>query len=432
MAAQWTDEVEEYVARFIGFPLTYDTVLLRPSRIDRKKDKEVCDVLFMLRRQGISVELKSQHEDAQRGILELHGWCAKKAREGAEALNGATRTIATQSFSCRHLRRGLVSFEAGTVSTLHALVVLEIEDDCVILPTDLPERTKTGVPLTYLSTNDFLNIVHELRAFPDIVAYLGARLMLPLAARRVIGHERLLFRHYLLNDGSFASCESAEAAQRFFAEHRQEWATRIRWKEAVDLYAQLVEHVSDSLAHRLPNWQDGLDPDALAMVPPDDRCEPLVLQEELCDLPLGARRRLGRAFALVYEKAADAAGDRVTIFAPVPDVKDDFVYVVLSARGLERSEVIRRARHALVSALAHFGVERGMAIADRDGEGFEFAYGAGLDSVARDAAKTAGKQLFARVSIKPFNVDTLPRDADAHAAEAIRLARRLGWQRNEH
>jgi hypothetical protein len=122
---------------------------------------------------------------------------------------------------------------------------------------------------------------------------------------------------------------------------------------------------------------------------------------------------------------------RVTTFAPVPDVKDGFVYVVLSARGVDRSEVVRRTRHALISALAHFGVERGMAIADRDGEGFEFAYGERLDAVARDAAREAGKQLFTGLSIKPFNVDTLPRDADAHAAEAIRLARGLGWRGDE-
>jgi hypothetical protein len=191
MPIQWTDKVEEYVAQFIGAPLTYDTVMLRPSHRDGMIDKEVCDVLFALRGQGIVVALKSQHEQSQRNIVRLHGWCANNARDAVRALNGATRTIARRAFSCCHPRRGLVSFESGAVLARHAVAVLEVRDECVILLNDLPDRTKAGVPLTYLSTNDFLNIVRELRAFPDILAYLDTRLTLPRAARMVIGHERL-------------------------------------------------------------------------------------------------------------------------------------------------------------------------------------------------------------------------------------------------
>src|SRR6267142_1566652 len=158
LSVQWPDKVEDYVARFIGSPLTYDTVMLRPSYRDGKIDKEVCDVLFALRGQGIVLALKSQHEEAQRDIVRVHGWCANNAREAVRALNGATRTIASRSFSCRHPRRGLVTFESGAVLARHAVAVLEVRDECVILPNDLPDRTKGGVPLTYLSTNDFLNI----------------------------------------------------------------------------------------------------------------------------------------------------------------------------------------------------------------------------------------------------------------------------------
>jgi hypothetical protein len=134
-----------------------------------------------------------------------------------------------------------------------------------------------------------------------------------------------LYRHYLLNDESFTRCESAEAAQDFVAARRAEWLQRLRWKQALDLYARIIEHVADSLATRLPNWRDGLDAETIAMVRSDDQREQLRLQEELLDLRLGERRRLGRAFALMHEKVATSTRTPETTFCPIPDIKKNFV-----------------------------------------------------------------------------------------------------------
>jgi len=70
-----------------------------------------------------------------------------------------------------------------------------------------------------------------------------------------------------------------------------------------------------------------------------------------------------------------------------------------------------------------------MAVADRDGQSFEFAYGDtdGMASELRDNARKAGVDLFTRVRFKAFDVSTLPRDAEPQAAEAITLARKSGW-----
>ena len=70
-----------------------------------------------------------------------------------------------------------------------------------------------------------------------------------------------------------------------------------------------------------------------------------------------------------------------------------------------------------------------MAVADRDGQSFEFAYGDtdGMASELRDNARKTGVDLFTRVRFKAFDVSTLPRDAESQAAEAITLARKSGW-----
>lgn len=235
-----------------------------------------------------------------------------------------------------------------------------------------------------------------------------------------------------MNDESFAGCGSPDEAQAFLNARRAEWSQRLHWKWALDLYARIIEHVSDSLATRLPNWKDGLDADIIAMARPDEQRDQLILQEELLDLSLGARRRLGRAFAITHDGVAASARDQETAFCPVVDVKQDFVYVVLSTKGVARNEVMKRTVSALIGALIYFAVPRGMAIADRDGKSFEFAYADSdrMTPALRDAAGKVGVELFTRITLKPFDVSTLPRDAESHAAEAIRLARQSGWTGN--
>ncbi len=288
MTVQRTDWVEEFVAKFLGLPLAIDTILLRPQRRDRKNDKEVCDVLFALRRAGVAVSLKSQQDPTMRSGAKLEAWCAKHARAAAAQHGGAVRTLAESPLWCVHPRRGRVEIEAGALDLLHAVAALETREP-MVLPPDLPERAPTsGVPFTYLSTNDLLNIAVELRAFPDIVAYLNARLRLPLAVRRTIGYERVLCTYYLLNDETFDGCDTVEAARAAIDARDGEWRQRLGEKKRLDGYATIVESVANAL---------------VAVDAPQN----LRLQEELCDLRLGARRVLGRAFEDVRARLAESA-----------------------------------------------------------------------------------------------------------------------------
>ena len=186
---------------------------------------------------------------------------------------------------------------------------------------------------------------------------------------------------------------------------------------------------SDALATRLPNWKEGLDAETLALIAPESERNYVRLQEELCDLRLGVRRQLGRALALVRKTLAVSPSPQETVYMAIPDAKPDFLYVVLSARGVARQEVMKRTYCALLGELGYYGRRRGMAIADRDGEGFEIAYGEVEDEPADDRVLEAGRALFERLRLRPFDVSTLRRDGEAHSAEAGALLVDFGFER---
>jgi hypothetical protein len=392
MTVQRTDWAEEFVAGFLGLPLAIDTILLRPQRRDRVGDREVCDVLFALRRAGVAVSLKSQQDPRGRRGGELEAWCAKHSRTAVSQLGGAVRTLAERPLWCLHPRRGRVEIEAGALDVLHAIAAVETWEP-VALPPDLPERAPGGVPLTYLSTNDLLNVAVELRAFPDIVAYLDARLTLPLAVRRTIGHERVLCAYYLLNDESFDGCDSLDIARASVECRDVEWRDRLRKKKTLDGYAEIAEHVFNALL-------------------PTDEPHNLRLQEELCDLRLGARRLLGRAFATTRAKLAESAEPQGMTYMAVPDAKPNFAFAIGATRGVERAEVKRRARVLVLGALAQYGHLRGTAICDLESDRtFEFVYVQAADAAEiQRLAGEAGRVLFGKLRLKAFETGALPHE----------------------
>ena len=187
---------------------------------------------------------------------------------------------------CQHSRRGRVDFKQGSIRIAHVIVLTEIFHEPVELPDKLP-LLLGSVPVTYLSLNDFLNRINELGAFPDFVAYLNARRMLPHKSVRMVGHEVPFYKYYILNTGSFADCADYADARICSAARDAEWQTVLAAGQSRQMFAGLTESVSDALATRLKNFSDGLDAQTLAGVDPTDaRKNYLIMQEELCDLRL--------------------------------------------------------------------------------------------------------------------------------------------------
>ena len=387
--SQW---IEQYAARFASISFVREFVFPNPQYTKKQLQKEACDLLIARRDRALVVQMKSQEDPAARDPAKLSGWIEKNARDAAQQLGGSLRTLNAAPFWCMHPRRGRVNFSPGEFTALHGVVLIDCGIASMPLPADLP-LSAHGVAVHYFDTNDFLNVVMQLRSFHDIERYLAARAALPDDVRRRLGSEKIILEYYMLHDASFANWATYEDASRAAAAEREDRDRLFHEKQARDKDAAFVEYIADTLATRLPNYQDGLDADTLARFDADEnRQRYLVMQDILADLSLVARRQLGRGLFEAFGPPIKHGKKKLVYRALYLDELPGFAFVALSTEGYERQQVIHCAFVLLGGALAHFEYSDGMVIADRDGDGFEIALVRGYTPTEADVRM--GKERF--------------------------------------
>jgi hypothetical protein len=389
---------EQFFEHFASIPLTAECVYYSPQFLDKGIQKEVCDFLIVLRGEALLVSMKSQEDPTKKTGEKLAGWIVKNAGGAFKQAKGALRTLNSNSFWCQHRRRGRVAFAPRSLKIAHLIVITELFGERVKLPDNLP-LVIDDIPVTYLAVNDFLNLVYELRTFPDVSAYLNARRGLSAITLRTVGDERPLFEYYILNKGSLAGCLGYEDARIMAAANEHNLEMYRQFVAIRDQHAGIIECVSDRLATRLDDYAEGLRPEVAAFYDdPANRKNYLLLQEELCDLDLAARRAVGMQFTHVIEKVEKSNEEAPMSFgAAYVDSKPDFVYVLVSARGVTRPELIKRSNILLRAAMACYKRPRGMVIAERDGKNFEVQMIAGFTPDEADVQ--LGEFYFSRLKI---------------------------------
>ena len=127
------------------------------------------------------------------------------------------------------------------------------------------------------------------------------------------------------------------------------------------------------MAERHSGFQDGLGEELLARFDStDNRQNYLAMQEELCDLQLSDRHLIGYQVGKVIKRICDSNRSEDMCYAGIwADAKPDFAYVLVSRKGKPRPELIQRCSALLLGSISFYGKDRGMAIADRDGESYE-------------------------------------------------------------
>jgi hypothetical protein len=229
-----------------------------------------------------------------------------------------------------------------------------------------------GVPLTYISINDFINLVVQLRTVPELLEYLNARRTLPTACLYTIGSEGPLFELYLMNGGNFAGCTGYEDAKRRLeadaglAKEAQERNAKNRF------YSSLIEHVADRLAVRDPDYAQGISEDARSLFDPDGkRKNYILLQEILVDLRLRERAELGQAFYGVTERVSEQ--DKGVSFRAAHIDGRDRIFVFVASKKRDKAELSEIVHTLAGAALAHFQRSSCLVIVDRDGEHYDLA-----------------------------------------------------------
>jgi hypothetical protein len=363
---------ERYVEEFLSLPFVTEFVFRSPQILRGTHQREVADFLVLQRDVGILISQKCQEDPTRRTMERTEMWARKEAKQAVEQLRGALRTGTGKPIWCEHPRRGRVEFPQGLPTIRHGIVLVEVfqsvdlNADAGHLPLDYQ-----GIPLTYLSVNDFLNLAVELRTVPEVLENLEARRGLPFPSLRVIGDEKALFQFYSLNDGSFQGCVGQADARVAVAARQERLQQRLKQKFESDRYGSLLEHVADALATRNPDNTSGLSPEMLARFdPPGHRDNYLKMQEVLADLRLRERAELGRAFyGAVKRLSTQTHGLHST--AVWLDSKPDWVFVFASAKGWKRHQVLEAGIQLMRAAIAYYAKTCCLLVIDRDGQSYE-------------------------------------------------------------
>ena len=291
-----------------------------------------------------------------------------------------------------------MEFKDGLSPISHGVVAVE-----VFQPVDLqPDADKLpleyhGVPITYLSVNDFLNLTVLLRSMPELMEYLAERRTFPPADLRLIGDEETLFSFYLLNDGSFAGCAGRADARNAVAAQQDRLKASLKRKFEADRYAFLLEHVADELAERNPHYADDLPPHILAAyAAADARRNYIEMQAALADLRLRERAELGRALHGAEGRVEDK-GSGFTFRTARFDSMPEWVYVVGAARGVDRTELFSRMFVLMRGAMAFYDKPQCLVVVDRE-KSYEVTLSRPHPELS-PADLEAGKRLFGELRV---------------------------------
>ena len=386
-------------------PLTRENVFRSPQ-YTVKSDKEVVDLLLVLRNRGIFVSMKCQQDPEKKTGDALVRWVQKSAKAALRQVRGGIKTSKTHEFWCSHKRRGRVSFKPNQIDPARAVVIVETLEK-VSLRQDIPLEVD-GVPVSYLSVNDFLTIVNELRTINDLLLYLDARCSICPELQRTVGIEKAIFEFFVLYGGSPREVDGMQDILREIHERRDEIEELISRKKIADLQAAPIERVSNDLSGRLGEYDEGLDKGIVDLFDPvSDRRNYLLMQDELCDLVLDERRKLGACLSGAIEGVQSANEPEPMVYqAAHLDSKPDFLYILSSSKGFSRNEVFKRGCDLIQGGLAYYGKARGLLVNyTQDRDGFETVFIPSFKETPE--SRHMGRKFFDRLKMSDIPIENV-------------------------
>lgn len=368
---QRTDWAERYLEKFSSFPLTWENVYRSTEYVDKTK-KEVVDLLFVLRNEGIFISLKCQEDPRTRTGDKLTKWINKKAKKALKQIKGGIRTCQTSGYCCEHPRRGKVFFRPKEIKITHAIVLVETLE--VVRLADEFDLEIDAIPISYFSLNDFLNILDKFRTIKDIQRYLSERKSLSREILTTLGLEKTIYEYYVLNNGIFHNITDLSEIALEVKTNKKKINELILIKNSMDKNSYIIESISDALSKRLKGYKKGLDTKtSIRYDSPLNRKKYLLMQNEICDLVLNERRKIGEKFLEMMKKVENVSKKKSMAYQAISlDSKPNFQYVLSSSKGFERQEVINKSELLIRAALAEYNNERGMIITyNHDNDNFE-------------------------------------------------------------
>lgn len=399
-----TEWAELQVEELLSVPFVSEFVFRSPKHND-PDEKEVIDHLVIHGGRCILLSQKAQEQPDKRTPERNELWVLKNIQNALKPIRGVIRNPDDRPKWCEHPRRGRVEFDS-IPSIIHGLALAETwrPVDLSSTAADLPLEYM-GIPLSYLSINDFLNLAVQLRTVPELLEYLSARRALPEASLRRVGGEWILFEFYLLNGGSFIGCTGHDDARQKLEANADAVLEALERNAEHRFYSGLLEYVADCLAVRDPDYARGLSEHLLALFDPDgERKNYILLQEILVDLRLRERAELGRAFHSVSESVAEQ-GDGLSFQGSHIDGKDR-AFLFVAARNRSKIEISEAIHTLSRAAMAHFRKSSCLVIVDRDGKHYDLAL-TRPDYQPTADDEDAGRKYFGHLRMRSVDVSSL-------------------------
>lgn len=399
-----TDWAELQIEELLSVPLVSEFVFRSPKHND-PDEKEVIDHLIVHRGQSIILSQKAQDDPAKRSDTRNAQWVLKNIQNALKPIRGVIRNPGDRPKWCEHPRRGRVEFDA-LPPIVHGIALAETWRPVDLHPAapDLPLEY-LGVPITYLSINDFLTLVVQLRTVPELLEYLQARRTLPPAALHTIGDEKPLFELYLMNGGNLNGCTGHADARRAIETHADLAAEALARSAEYRYYSGLMEHVADCLTVRDPYYAQGLSDDARALFDPDgSRKNYIILQDVLADLRLRERAELGGALHTVSDRVAGQP--QGLAFQAAHFDGREWVFLFIACKNWEKSALFSIMHGLTGGALAHYRKSNCLIIVDRDGQHYDVALSRpDYKPTAEDA--TIGEKYFGPLHMSTVDISRL-------------------------
>lgn len=364
---------ERYVEALVSMPFVSEFVFRSPQTVGSKQ-REIADLLITQGETNLVFSQKCQEDPTSRSPKKNMLWVLKEAKAGVSQLQGGIKALLNGPFWCEHPRRGHVTFDAALSQINEGIVLVETfkEVDLSQYADSLP-LSHNGVDISYLSVNDFLNLAHELRSVPELLHYLKARRCLSEADQRVLGAEKDIFSTYLLNERSLGDCLSRKEARILVRKRRKALSRAISFKKDNDVYCKLLEQVAHELSTRDPNLPNEL---VGLYEPIGERSGYLKMQLAIADLQWVERTKLGKAFFDTIREVRARANLRPDFAyrAEKLDSKPDWVFVVGSARSMNRAVLVNTATKISHGAIGYYNKTQCLSILDREGQGYEVVW----------------------------------------------------------
>lgn len=395
---------EREVEDVLSLPLISEFVFRSPKH-NAPTEKEVIDYLIVHKEIGILISQKAQEDPTRRSVAKNDLWVQKNIKNALKPIYGAISKPDDCPKWCNHPRRGRVEFKT-LPRIIHAVAVVETwrPVDLNQIADELPVEY-LGVPLTYMSINDFLNIVWHLRTMPELLTYLNARRGLPTSSLRIIGDEFPFYELYIMNGGNLNGCLGHTDARRATETHTDLLREELERNAEHGFYSSQMEHIAHALSERDPNYAEGLPPEAVALFDPDSgRKNYLMLQEILTDLRLTERAALGKQFHKLVEGIKELPqGEK---FCTAHFDGKDWIFVFIACKQTSKRTLFGMATELTGAALAFYQKRNCLTIIDRDGQHYDLML-SNPEYVPTARNIAAGEQLFGHLGMKTVDISRL-------------------------